>query len=67
MAHMDKNEVTAQKLSELSRSETKEAHCAWDALQRSTDENNQLLLKVCSTKVITQKTIMELINRSDDV
>jgi hypothetical protein len=28
---MDKNEVTAQKLSELSRSETKEAHCAWAA------------------------------------
>ena len=29
--------MTAQKLSELSRSETKEAHCAWAACKRSTE------------------------------
>jgi hypothetical protein len=40
MAHMDKNEVNAQKLSELSCSETKEAPCAWAACKRSTEGNS---------------------------
>ena len=43
------------------------SYVAPDILRCKNIETSLLLLKVCSIKVITQKTIPEPTNRSDDV